>query len=35
MNIIEVSQHSIPFLVKGLGVTAYLALISGVFEYLL
>jgi len=35
MNIIEVSQHSIPFLVKGLGVTAYLALISGVFAIII
>jgi len=34
-NIIEISQHSIPFLVKGLGVTAYLALISGVFAVII
>ena len=35
MNIIEISQHSIPFLVKGLGVTAYLALISGVLAVII
>ncbi len=34
-NIIEISQHSIPFLVKGLGVTAYLALISAVFAVII
>jgi len=35
MNIIEISQHSIPFLVKGLGVTAYLSLISGVLAVII
>ena len=30
MNVIEISRHSIPFLIKGLYVTAYLSLISGI-----
>lgn len=35
MNIIEVSKHSIPFLIKGLGVTAYFALISGILAIII
>jgi len=35
MNIIEISKQSIPFLVKGLSVTAYLALISGVLAIII
>jgi len=35
MNIIEISKHSVPFLVKGLWVTAYLSLISGILAVII
>ena len=35
MNIIEISMHAIPFLIKGLGVTSYLALVSGLIAIII
>ncbi len=35
MNIIEISKHSVPFLIKGLWVTAYLSLISGILAVII
>jgi len=35
MDIIEISKHAIPFLAKGLSVTVYLALISGIFAIII
>lgn len=35
MDFIEISKHAIPFLIKGLNVTAYLALISGILAIIM
>jgi len=35
MNIIEISKNSIPFLIKGLVVTVYIAFISGIFAVII
>ncbi len=35
MNVIEISKHSVPFLIKGLWVTAYLSLISGILAVII
>ena len=35
MDIIAISKHAIPFLIKGLYMTAYLALISGILAVLI